>query len=297
MLQEHIASGQRVEAFTVEVLTDGEWRPVASSTVIGYKRLVRFPDATISKFRIRFTQFRVRPTLASVGLYLAPPILLPPKIVRDLDGNVTIKTPDGTCARYTLDGTDPTIASQLYTDPIPMPKGGVIVAKTFPLTPTKEVADVANATARMEFGLAKAKWKVVDCDSQDGGEGDPRKAIDDDPSTFWHTRYRDGVDPMPHHISVDLGETVVVRGFTYLPRRDQWNGGIITRARFEVSSDGKNWTIVADNVDFDNIVNSRQQQVVNLPAEVAARYFRLTALRTVKDNDLASAADVSVLVE
>ena len=69
------------------------------------------------------------------------------------------------------------------------------------------------------------------------------------------------------------------------------------RARFEVSQDGKNWTVAADNVDFDNIVNSRQQQVVNLPSSVTARYFRLTALRTANDNNLASAADISVLVE
>ena len=80
MLQEHIASGQRVEAFEVEVFADGEWRPAASSTVIGHKRLLRFADTTLSKFRIRFTQFRIRPTLASVGLYFAPAILSPPKI-------------------------------------------------------------------------------------------------------------------------------------------------------------------------------------------------------------------------
>ena len=84
MLQEHIASGQRVEAFTVEVFADGQWRPVVTSTVIGHKRLVRFPDSTISKFRIRFTQFRVRPTLASLGLYFAPAVLSPPRFFRDL---------------------------------------------------------------------------------------------------------------------------------------------------------------------------------------------------------------------
>lgn len=55
--------------------------------------------------------------------------------------------------------------------------------------------------------------------------------------------------------------------------------------------------MAADNVDFDNIVNSRQQQVLRLAAPMAARYFRLTALRTVNDNNLASAAEVSVLVK
>ena len=297
MLQEHIASGQRVESFTVEVFTDGQWRPLTGSTVIGQKRLLRFPDSTISKLRVRFTQFRIRPTLASLGLYFAPAVLSPPTFVRDLDGNVKIKTPDGTCARYTLDGSNPTDESPLYAEPIPMPRGGEIVARTFPMTPTKDVADAGNTIARTQFGLAKVKWRIVDCDSQDGADGAPSKAIDDNPTTIWHTRYRDGVDPMPHHIAVDLGEEVTIDGFIYTPRKDMWDGGIITRARFEISEDGKNWTVAADNVDFDNIVNSRQQQVVNLPTGVTARYFRLTALRTVNDNDLASAADISVLVE
>jgi alpha-L-fucosidase len=297
MLQEHIASGQRVEAFDAEVFSDGNWHSIANSTVIGHKRLVRFPDSTISKLRIRFKQFRIRPTLAEIGLYLAPAILSPPTFASDLEGNVTVKTPEGTCARYTLDGTDPKSDSQLYTKPIAMPLGGEIAARTYPLTPSADVADVEGAIARTKFGLAKSKWKIVDCDSQDAAEGEAGRAIDDDASTIWHSRYRDGVDPMPHHLTVDLGEMVDIRGFTYTPRQDLWDGGIVMRARFEVSQEGKDWTVVADDVKFDNIVNNRQQQVVNLPSGATARYFRFTALRTVNDNNLASAADISVVVE
>jgi alpha-L-fucosidase len=297
MLQEHIASGQRVESFDAEVLADGQWRAIAKGTVIGHKRLVRFPDNTISQLRIRFTQFRMRPTLAEMGLYLAPAILSPPMIVRDLDGNVTIKAPEGSCARYTLDGSTPTKKSQLYTTPISMPTGGDISVRTFPLTPASENIAVESSTARTQFGLAKAKWKIVECDSQDDVEGDAQRAIDDDASTFWHSRYRDSIDPMPHHLTVDLGESIAIRGFTYTPRQDQWDGGIIMQAKFEVSQDGKEWRVVADDVKFDNIVNSRQLQVVNLPNSVTARYIRLTALRTANDNNLASAADISVLVE
>lgn len=297
MLQEHLPSGQRVEGFVLDVFENGQWRPAASGTTIGHKCLLRFDDTTLSKFRVRFTQFRARPTIANMGLYFAPAILSPPRIVRDLHGVVSIKIPPGTCGRYTLDGSAPTINSQLYTEPIPLPKGGVVSAQTYPLTQTTGVTESVDSTARVEFGLAKAKWRIIACDSQDGAEGDARNAIDDDPSTFWHTRYRDQVDSLPHHVAVDLGETLMISGFNYMPRQDEWDGGIVLRARFEISADGQKWKVVADEVDFDNIVNSRQQQTVKLPTQVAARYFRMTALRTVNDNNLGSAAEISVLVD
>ena len=103
---------------------------------------------------------------------------------------------------------------------------------------------------------------------------------------------------MPHHVTVDLGEEVDDSADS--PTRLVRTSGTAEsslRARFEVSDDGENWTVAADNVEFDNIVNSRQQQVVNLPSSMTARYFRLTALRTANDNDVASAAEISVLVE
>ncbi len=297
LLREHIASGQRVEAFDVEAHSEGVWRPLAGGSVIGHKRLVRFPDVTLSKLRVRFTSFRVRPALASLGLFLAPAIFAPPRIERDLNGLMTIATPEGTYARYTLDGSMPTDDSGRYEGPVGLHRGGLVTAKIFPLSRDATGFNAGDRVARAEFGLAKASWKVVDCDSQDGAEGAASKAIDDDSTTFWHTRYRDRIDPMPHHLTIDMREQVTITGFLYTPRQDQWDGGIILHAKFEVSEDGENWAVAAADVGFDNITNSRQQQSVRLSSGVSARYFRVTALQTAGDNDLASIAEVSVLVQ
>ena len=102
---------------------------------------------------------------------------------------------------------------------------------------------------------------------------------------------------MPHHITVDMGESLDISAFTHTPRQDQWEGGFILLEKLEISRDGESWGVVADDVPFNNVVNSRQQQFVRLPHRVDGHYFRLTALQTVKDEDLASAAEVSVMAE
>jgi hypothetical protein len=243
------------------------------------------------------TKFRLRPTIAELGLFLEPAILTPPVIRRSLEGNVSIETPRGMYARYTLDGTYPTLISRRYEAPFPMVDGGTVIARTLALPSEKSIVENADATTRVDFGLAKGEWRVVACSSQDPAEGRASNAIDDDPASFWHTRYRDGRDPLPHHIAVDMGKMVRISSFLYTPRQDQWEGGIMLRAKLEVSRDGNRWEVVGADLPFDNVVNSRREQVVRLPSPVDARYFRLTALKTSNEEDLASAAEISILTE
>jgi len=71
-LAEHIATGQRISAFALEAWDGGHWKEFARGTTVGYKRLLRFPEVTTSKVRLRILDSRVCPTLSSVGLYQAP---------------------------------------------------------------------------------------------------------------------------------------------------------------------------------------------------------------------------------
>ena len=71
-MQEDITHGQRVEEFTVEVLTPDGWTVAASGTTIGYKRLLRFPEVVASALRLRLTATRSRALIACVGAYFAP---------------------------------------------------------------------------------------------------------------------------------------------------------------------------------------------------------------------------------
>ena len=74
-LAEHIAIGQRISAFVLEVPDGGAgWKEFARGTTVGYKRLFRFEPVTASKVRVRILDSRVCPTLSGFGLYFAPPI-------------------------------------------------------------------------------------------------------------------------------------------------------------------------------------------------------------------------------
>ena len=58
MLQEMIATGQRVERFKLEAWNGAEWKEFAQATTIGYKRLLKFPAVTASKVRLTILDAR-----------------------------------------------------------------------------------------------------------------------------------------------------------------------------------------------------------------------------------------------
>ena len=69
VMKENILLGQRVESFTVEAKTDGEYTEVWKGTVIGYKRIVPLKNITAKAIRIRITDSRTEPALAFLGIY------------------------------------------------------------------------------------------------------------------------------------------------------------------------------------------------------------------------------------
>jgi alpha-L-fucosidase len=71
LIQEDFRSGQKVEAFCLEVPGGRGWKEVARGTTIGYKRLLRFPPVEASRIRLRILAARGEPGLAEVGLYLS----------------------------------------------------------------------------------------------------------------------------------------------------------------------------------------------------------------------------------
>ena len=69
-IQEHIALGQRVRSFEIDVMRDGEWQnAVVKATTVGYKRILPIEGAGVSAVRVRFTDSRGELAIARVAVY------------------------------------------------------------------------------------------------------------------------------------------------------------------------------------------------------------------------------------
>lgn len=68
-MSEYIKFGQRVEAFQIEALVNGEWTLLGKGTTIGAKRILQFPTTSSNKLRIRILASRLNPQISQIGLY------------------------------------------------------------------------------------------------------------------------------------------------------------------------------------------------------------------------------------
>lgn len=155
MLQENILAGQRVEKFRLEYFTGSEWKTFANGTTIGYKRLLRFAEVNAEKVKIVIEQSRTNPTIASFGLFSAPPELSFVPEARSFGSEMSIKIASDikdSKIYYTLDGTVPDENSRLYS-------GEIKISETSQITAVA-VADGGKKSLPVTSSYHKSKYKV-----------------------------------------------------------------------------------------------------------------------------------------
>lgn len=121
VFQEYVELGQRVRAWDLEARVDGDWRPVASGTTIGYKRIASFDAVTADALRLHITDSRACPTIATIGAHLSPATVSIAPQSRVFMGSTTVELDvdlPGCDVHYTLDGSAPSLASPKYAAPI-----------------------------------------------------------------------------------------------------------------------------------------------------------------------------------
>jgi alpha-L-fucosidase len=69
LVQEYIKLGQRIKSFSIEILSDNQWKQAGSATTIGYKRIMKIQPVETSKIRINFTSAKACPVISNVEVY------------------------------------------------------------------------------------------------------------------------------------------------------------------------------------------------------------------------------------
>jgi alpha-L-fucosidase len=157
-----------------------------------------------------------------------------------------------------------------------------------------EWARAAGGAGKVDLGMRKTGWKVVSSSYETPGSGVARNAIDGDPGTLWHTHGPDGEHAAPQEIVIDLGKTVEISAFLYLPRSDSTRRGTVDRYAFYAGDDGRTWGKPAAEGEFANILANPIQQVVKLEKPVKARFIRFVALHSAEANHV-TVAEIGVV--
>ena len=282
MLQEAISThSERVEKHAVDVWEDNEWKQITEATNIGYKRILRFPEVTTTKIRIRVLESRMSPAISHISAHYY--VTRPPQLsfTRDIDGMVTIEpmqtvfnwNPHGENASsnlnsgyeifYTLDGSEPTNKSVKYENPVRV-ENNIVRAVSYN-------NDNKGSESIQEFGILKKEWTLLDYTSERSERYAAKNAIDASSRSFWHTE--DGLAPFV--IALDLGIEYDLKEMVYTPQvfhsDGMMEGGVI-----EISKDGKSWERI-EKFEFGNLINDPTPRSHKFSQSVNTRYIRVVA--------------------
>lgn len=231
--------------------------------------------------------FIIRPLVAQTDLGKAVKVSasgeMPIVVSRDKEGVTTLSSADvNRTIMYSLHGAK---KGKEYTEPINLREGGAL--KVWYKDNPKLY--FINQLARIE----SVPLEVVYASSQEPREGDAAHLTDGETSTIWHTMYSVTLAKFPHWVDFDAASVKNMKGFTYTPRMDSYNG-YVKDYEIYVSMDGKEW---GEPVMKGSFERTGETHKVMFDKPVKARYIRFRALSEQRGNDYASGSEFGLLAE
>jgi alpha-L-fucosidase len=101
---------------------------------------------------------------------------------------------------------------------------------------------------------------------------------------------------MPQSVVVDLGESLNISGFTYLPTQQRYIDGTASHYQFFVSKDGRNWGKPVSSGEFSNIRNNPILQTKNF-TPVTGRFIKFVGEKEIDGKNFITIADLGILNE
>jgi hypothetical protein len=145
----------------------------------------------------------------------------------------------------------------------------------------------------LDFADTKIKLRFVKADSEEtGGEdGHGKNAVDGNRGTYWHTQWQNASPALPHEIVLELVPPSVIQGFTYVPRQDESDHGVIKGYEFYVSNDGTNFGQPVIQGEF----GPGRDKKFETFEPVNCRFIKLRAISEINGLPWTSAAEIGVI--
>lgn len=117
------------------------------------------------------------------------------------------------------------------------------------------------------------------------------RAMDGDPRTLWHSEWAGSQDKHPHSLTIDLGRSYEISGFTHSPRMDGTNGEIKAYELYV----GQTLKTLGKPVRTGMLPAEHRETKVLLDRPVTGRYLRLVALSEIRGQIYGSIGELNIL--
>ncbi len=121
---------------------------------------------------------------------------------------------------------------------------------------------------------------MVEAWTQEPTEGPYENLLDGDPSTYWHSAWSSGVEPLPHWIQITFEAEERIGGFSYTFRQPSGIGDRPNHFDLQVSDNGTDWTTVWESQPDLPVEPVDEVQEMVFGENFTSRYFRIRILDT-----------------
>ncbi len=135
---------------------------------------------------------------------------------------------------------------------------------------------------------------MIDAWTQETSEGPKESLVDGDTSTYWHSAWSSGVEPLPHWIKITFDQEKSIGGFDYTFRQPSGISDRPNHFDFQVSSNGSDWTTVWESEPNLPVEPVDALQTLEFGENFTSRYFRIRILDTHDSRDWTHMSTITV---
>ena len=135
---------------------------------------------------------------------------------------------------------------------------------------------------------------MIETYTQESSEGPKENLVDDNKSTYWHSAWSAGVQPLPHWITINYSDVTSMGAIKYYFRQNTSANGRPTQFALDSSDDGIKWTRVwTSNANLSTSTAVANEITLPFDKNYQAKYFKLLVLATQGNTTYVTLGDMS----